>query len=169
MPGSSRWPLPRCAVRTETAGRADHGWRDCNVMCNHGHLTWTGSAAAGFLPYVSQDAVLLLWRKDASKKMRVPKLSTLRSGREKSPPQVFCIHLQQFLPALRVMFGHQAPGSLQVEKGPRLRAYPAIFPCARRHAVENSPEPGKTHVVLPVLMAHVNRTPWPSPILMHGP
>ena len=145
---------------------------DCAIemmMCNHGLLTWTGIAAAGFLPYVSQDAVLLPWRKDASEKMRVPKLSALCSGREKSLPQVFCIHRQQFFPTLRVMFGHHVPGSLQVEKGLRVRAYPAIFPSARSHAVKNGPEPGKTHVVHPVLMAHVNRTPWPSPILMHVP
>ena len=151
-------PLRRACPTPKTAIRADR----------HGNLTWTGSAAAGFLPYVFQNAVLLPRRKDASKQVRVPKLSTLRSGREKSPSQVVCIHLQKILPTLRVLFGHKAPRSFQVEQSLRLRAYPAVFSCARCHAIKHDLEPGDAHSIQPVLMVHLTGTPWPSPILSQG-
>lgn len=129
------------------------------VMHNHDHLIQTLKPAAGILPDVSQNSVLLRWRENASKKMRVPKLAALRSWRKKSPPQFVGIHLQQRLPALRVILGHKAPRSLQVQKVPRLRAYPAVFSFTRRHAIKHDLEPGKTPSIHPVLMVHLTDPP----------
>jgi hypothetical protein len=138
------------------------------MMPNHTRLTRIWSTTIEFLSDVSQDAVLLFWRKDAGKKMRVPKLLTLRSGREKSPPQFAYIHLQQCLPALRVILGHMASRSLQFEEVPRLRTYPAILPFTRSHVIKHDLEPSKSLSIHPVLMVHLTGPPRLSPIWMHG-
>ncbi len=165
----SRWPPPERGFPTPRRPVPPTvGGGMVLVMHNQCRLSRTLSAAAKFFPDISHDSVLLLWRKDARKEMRVPKLSTLRSGREKSPPQFVCIHLQQCLPALCVILGHKAPRSLQVKKVPRFRAYPAVFSRARRHAIEHDLEPSKSHSVHPVLMIHLAGAPRLSPIWTHG-
>ena len=64
---------------TETSSPTTVGGGMVLVMHNHDHLTQTLKPAAGFLPDVPQNSVLIRWRENASKKMRVPKLSALRS------------------------------------------------------------------------------------------